>query len=66
MDNEVRRLRGLGFDREVSREAVEFFVRVGFDPALGARPLKRTVERHLQEAVAGLVLQGTSRRARLT
>jgi ATP-dependent Clp protease ATP-binding subunit ClpB len=48
---ETARLRGLGHDLTVSRAAMEFLVREGFHPQLGARPMRRTVERHLQEAV---------------
>ena len=48
---ETARLRSLGFDLEVTREALEFLIREGFDPHLGARPIRRTVERHLQDAV---------------
>jgi ATP-dependent Clp protease ATP-binding subunit ClpA len=48
---ETDRLRGLGYDLVVSREAVEFLVREGFHPQLGARPLRKTIERHLQDAV---------------
>ncbi|MDO8542843.1 MAG: hypothetical protein Q7S40_20570 [Opitutaceae bacterium] len=42
---------GGGFDLEVTQEVVEFLLREGFDPYLGARPLCRTVESHLQDAV---------------
>lgn len=48
---ETERLRGLGYDLEISREAMEFLVREGFHPQLGARPLRKTVERHMQDAV---------------
>lgn len=48
---EIGRLKNLGFDLEVSREALEFLVREGHHPYLGARPMRRTVERHLQDAV---------------
>lgn len=48
---ELARLRGLGHDLAVSSAALEFLVREGYDPQLGARPLRRTVERNLQEAV---------------
>lgn len=48
---EITRLRQLGYDLEVSREALEFLVREGFHPQLGARPLRQTVERHLRDAV---------------
>lgn len=48
---EVTRLRGLGYDLRVSREAIEFLLREGYDARFGARPMRRAVERHLQEAV---------------
>jgi len=48
---ETTRLRGLDYDLEVSREAMEFLMREGFHPQLGARPLRKTVERQLQDAV---------------
>lgn len=49
---EVARLRGIGFDLNVSAAALEFLMREGFHPHLGARPLRQTIERHLQDAVA--------------
>lgn len=48
---ESARLRGLGYDLQVSRAALEFLVREGFHPQLGARPMRKTVERQLQDAV---------------
>jgi len=30
----------------------------GYDPAYGARPLKRVIQRHLQNPLAGLILEG--------
>ncbi len=49
--NEVARLKSVGFDLEVSREALEFLIREGFHPQFGARPLRQTIERQLQDAV---------------
>ena len=48
---EVARLRGLGYDLQVTCEAMEFLVREGYDARMGARPMRRTVERHIQDAV---------------
>lgn len=48
---EVTRLRSLGFDLEVSREALEFLVREGHHPHLGARPMRKAIEHHVQDAV---------------
>jgi len=58
--NEVARLKSVGFDLEVSREALEFLIREGFHPQLGARPLRQTIERQLQDAVVrGLFSSGS-------
>lgn len=54
--NEVERLRAGGFDLKVSREALEFLIREGSHPHLGARPLRQTIERQLQDAVASSLL----------
>lgn len=58
--NEVARLKSVGFDLEVSREALEFLIREGFHALLGARPLRHTIERQLQDAVVrGLFATGS-------
>jgi ATP-dependent Clp protease ATP-binding subunit ClpB len=49
--NEINRLKAVGFDLQVSREALDFLLREGFHPTLGARPLRQAIERHLQDAV---------------
>jgi ATP-dependent Clp protease ATP-binding subunit ClpB len=59
--SEVNRLKAAGFDLQVSREALEFLLREGFHPQVGARHLRQTIERHLQEAVLrSLVTTGTA------
>lgn len=59
---ETARLRHLGYDLEISREALELLMREGFHPHLGARPLRQTVERHLRDAVVrSLFTSGTAR-----
>lgn len=58
---EVARLRSLGHDLTVSREALEFLLREGFHPQLGARPLRQTIEHGLQDAVVrALFTRGSS------
>ncbi|TAM34192.1 ATP-dependent Clp protease ATP-binding subunit [bacterium] len=48
----VNRLKEQGISMEVSREAKEFLVEKGFDPVFGARPLKRTIQRYLEDPLA--------------
>ncbi len=38
--------------------AKEFLISKGFDPALGARPLRRAIETHLESPLADLILSG--------
>lgn len=56
ISEESARLKGLGYDVRISSEALEFLVREGFDPQVGARRLRHTVQRHLRDAVAGSLL----------
>jgi ATP-dependent Clp protease ATP-binding subunit ClpB len=43
---------------QASDAAVELLARAGFDPDFGARPLKRTIQRLVQDPLANLVLAG--------
>ena len=54
--NEVARLHSVGFDLEVSREALEFLIREGFHPQLGDRPLRQTIENNRQDAVTSVLV----------
>ncbi|MGW8224757.1 MAG: ATP-dependent chaperone ClpB [Anaerolineales bacterium] len=47
-----------GFGLEVSPEAVDFLTEVGYDPDFGARPLKRAIQRELQDPLALSILSG--------
>ncbi|MDH3543308.1 MAG: hypothetical protein OEM80_11695, partial [Desulfobulbaceae bacterium] len=39
--------------------AKNFLIEVGYDPAYGARPLKRAIQRHVQDQLAMQILEGT-------
>jgi ATP-dependent Clp protease ATP-binding subunit ClpB len=47
-----------GYHLEVSESAREFLAEVGYDPIFGARPLKRAIQRELQDPLAFMVLSG--------
>jgi ATP-dependent Clp protease ATP-binding subunit ClpB len=47
-----------GFTLEVSEAAREYLAEVGYDPDFGARPLKRAIQRELQDALALKLLSG--------
>jgi len=47
-----------GYTLEVSAEALHYLAENGYDPDYGARPLKRTIQRELQDPLAVQVLSG--------
>lgn len=63
VDIQLDRLRKLLVDRKielnVDEKAYDWLVNAGYDPVYGARPLKRVIQRNLQNQLAELLLQGT-------
>ncbi|HWK00395.1 MAG TPA: ATP-dependent chaperone ClpB [Xanthobacteraceae bacterium] len=62
VDIQVARLQKLLEERkitiELSKDAREFLANKGYDPAYGARPLKRAIQKELQDPLAGKILAG--------
>jgi len=62
VDLQVLRVQALLKDRKIKLELTDaarrWLARVGYDPVYGARPLKRSVQRHLQDPLADLILSG--------
>ncbi len=54
-----KRLATLGVKLELTKPAKEFLAEKGFDPAFGARPLRRAVQRYLEDPLAEEMLKGT-------
>ena len=52
------RLRAQEIDLDITSEAVELLIERGFDPSLGARPLKRAIQRLLEDPLAEFILRG--------
>ncbi|MCL1920269.1 MAG: ATP-dependent Clp protease ATP-binding subunit [Kiritimatiellaeota bacterium] len=52
------RLEGKGITLALDAAAADLLVSKGFDPALGARPLRRTIERMLEDPLAEEILRG--------
>ncbi len=67
VDFQLRRVSKLlgdkGYFLEVSQKAKEFLAEEGYDPAFGARPLKRAIQRELQDPLALKILAGEFREA---
>ena len=62
VDIQVDRVGRLLRDRKVTLDLTEgaraWLGRVGYDPVYGARPLRRAVQRHLQDPLAEMILRG--------
>ena len=52
------RLKEQGVSIELSSEAKKFLIEKGFDPVYGARPLKRTIARFLEDPLAQEIIAG--------
>ena len=62
VDIQMRRLARLLEDRKIVVDlegaARDWLADAGYDPAYGARPLKRVIQKHLQDPLAELILSG--------
>ena len=62
LDIELDKVRGRlerkGIRLALSPEAVDFLVAKGSDPALGARPMRRTIEQRIEDPLAEKLLRG--------
>jgi ATP-dependent Clp protease ATP-binding subunit ClpB len=62
VDIQLARLRKLLVDRKIvldlDEEAVHWLAEKGYDPVYGARPLKRAIQKHLQDPLAEKILAG--------
>ncbi len=63
VDIQLLGLRRLLEDRKITltldEAAREWLAEAGYDPVYGARPLKRVIQRNLQDKLAGLLLEGS-------
>ena len=47
----------MNLDLQVSPEAKDFIAEVGYDPQFGARPLKRAIQRYIEDPVAEALIE---------
>ncbi len=59
IDELRERLRDKKIDIELSQEAKRLLAERGYDPVYGARPVKRTIQRDIQNPLAQKILEGT-------
>ncbi len=62
LDHTSRRLKAQGIGIEFTDAAVALIAEEGFDPEFGARPLRRTIQRRVDNALSRMVLEGSLER----
>lgn len=56
MKGVLKRLQNLGFSLEITPEAKDFIAEKGYDQQFGARPLHRSLQKHLEDPLAEEIL----------
>lgn len=60
MDTVVKRLGDMGLSLEISPAAMDMLVKEESDFSMGARPLKRAIQRLIEDPISDLILQGNA------
>lgn len=53
------RIKTLGYDIELTTEAKDYITEKGFDPDFGARPLKRAIQKYLEDPMAETIIKSS-------
>ena len=61
LDKLFSRVKGLGYEIELTIPAKDFLSEKGYDPQYGARPLNRAIQKYLEDPVAEEILKGDLR-----
>ncbi|RIV24505.1 ATP-dependent Clp protease ATP-binding subunit [Alicyclobacillaceae bacterium I2511] len=62
IDELQKRLKEQEITIALTRQAKEFLAKEGYDPQYGARPLKRAIQRHIEDRLSEALLSGTVQR----
>jgi ATP-dependent Clp protease ATP-binding subunit ClpC len=54
-----KRLKEQGVDFHLTENAKQFLAKVGYDPTYGARPLRRAIQKHIEDRISEELLRGT-------
>jgi len=54
----IERLKAKGIEISLSSEAMDFLMEKGYDPMYGARPLKRTIQRYVEDMLSEEIISG--------
>lgn len=54
----IQAVNDLGLVITISKEAKDFIIEKGYDPQYGARPLKRAIQKYLEDELAEVIIKG--------
>ncbi len=57
LSKSVKRLQGIGYESSISDSLIEHLIEVGYDPQFGARPLKRAIQKWIDDAITEVLLE---------
>ena len=52
----IERMKDINIELEVDDEAKKFLAKEGYEPAYGARPLKRAIQQHVEDTIADAII----------
>lgn len=58
LENVYKRVADLGYTLQLSEEAKDFIADKGYDQQFGARPLKRAIQKYIEEELAETIISG--------
>ena len=58
LDDLFKRIEQVGYKLNISDEAKMFVADQGYDPQYGARPLKRAIQKYLEDLIAETIISG--------
>ena len=53
----AERLKGMGYDLSITDAVKDFLIEVGYDPNMGARPLKRAIQTYIEDPISDEILR---------
>ena len=59
------RMKEMGYTLSIDKAAKKFIADVGYDPKFGARPLKRAIQRYVEDPVSEIIIEGVPAGAKL-
>jgi len=57
LDGLIQRVKSMEYNLEITDGAIEYIASQGFDPQYGARPLKRAIQKHVEDVLTEEIIQ---------